>query len=87
VTIDALDDIDVYSFIYWMENAFPGHAAVTSLTLERKIDIDEVTLRQIGNGVPTVLVSANVAFDWSTMVPRANLPQQLGQPGTPGGPQ
>ncbi len=84
VNIDALDDIDIYNFIYWMENAFPGHAAVTGLTLERKLDIDEVTLRQIGNGVPTVLVSANVDFDWSTMVPRANLPQQLGQqPGMP----
>lgn len=84
INIDALDDIDIYSFIYWMENAFPGHAAVSELTLERKLDIDEVTLRQIGNGVPTVLVNANVNFDWSTMVPRANLPQQLGvQPGMP----
>lgn len=84
VNIDALDDMDIYNFIYWMENAFPGHAAVTSLTLERQLDIDEVTLRQIGNGVPTVLVNANIDFDWSTMVPRANLPQQLGpQPGMP----
>ena len=84
VKIDALDDIDIYSFIYWMENAFPGHAAVTGLTLERKLDIDEVTLRQIGNSVPTVLVNASIDFDWSTMVPRANLPQQLGpQPGLP----
>ena len=84
VDIDALDDIDIYNFIYWMENGFPGHAAVTGLTLERKLDIDEVTLRQVGNSIPVVLVSASIDFDWSTMVPRANLPQQLGpQPGAP----
>lgn len=84
MTVDALDDVDIFNFIYWMENAFPGHVAVTNMTLERKIDIDEVTLRQIGNGVPAVLVSASIGFDWSTMVPRQNLPQQLGpQPGMP----
>ena len=83
VSVDALDDVDVYSFIYWMENAFPGHAGVSGLTIERKLDIDEAALRQIGNGVPTVLISAQIDFDWDTMVPRAQIPQQLGQPANP----
>lgn len=84
LNIEALDDIDIYSFVYWMENSFPGQVGVVAATLERKRDIDEVTLRQIGNGVPTVLVNATIDFDWNTMVPRENLPQQLGaQPGVP----
>jgi hypothetical protein len=83
VSIDALDDVDIYSFIYWMENAFPGYAGVSGLTMERKLDIDEAALRQIGNGVPTVLMNARVDFDWDTMVPRSQLPQQLGQPASP----
>ncbi len=83
VSLDALDDVDVYSFMYWVENAFPGHAGVTGFTIERKLDVDEVTLKQIGNGVPVVLVSASVDFSWDTMVPRAQVPQQLGQPAIP----
>jgi hypothetical protein len=83
VSLDALDDIDVYSFIYWMENAFPGHAGVHAMTLERKLDVDEVTLKQIGNGVPAILMSATVDFSWNTMVKRADIPQQLAQPAVP----
>jgi hypothetical protein len=82
-SLDALDDIDVYRFIYWMENAFPGHAGVQSLTLERKLDVDEVTLKQIGNGVPAILMSATVDFSWNTMVKRADIPQELAQPAVP----
>lgn len=83
VKVDALDDTDIYNFLYWVENAFPGQAAVTSLTVERMIDVDEVSLRQIGNSIPTVLVTADVVFDWNTMVPRSQVPQQLGVPQMP----
>lgn len=83
VKVDALDDADIYNFIYWIENAFPGQAAVSSLKVERTLDIDEVSLRQIGNSIPTVLVTADVVFDWNTMVPRAQVPRQLGVPQTP----
>ncbi len=83
VSLDALDDIDVYSFMYWAQNAFPGHIGITGLTVERKLDVDEITLKQIGNGVPVVLVTATVDFSWDTMVPRADLPQQLSQPAIP----
>jgi hypothetical protein len=83
VKVDALDDMDVYSFLYWIENAFPGSIVITNVTIERKIDIDENALKSIGNGIPAALISANVDFAWSTFVPKADLPQQLGQPGTP----
>lgn len=83
VKIDALDDMDIYSFIYWIENAFPGNSLITGLTIERKMDIDENVLKQIGNGLPAVLVSADLAFAWNTFVPRTQLPQQLGQPPAP----
>lgn len=79
-SLDALDDIDVYSFMYWAQNAFPGQVAINSLTIERRMDVDEITLKQIGTGTPVVLVSATVNFSWNTMVPRAQLPEQLSQP-------
>lgn len=70
IDIDALDDADVYSFIHLMENAFIGHVAVTSFELERVLDLNEVTLRQIGSGIPTILVKARVVFEWKTLLSR-----------------
>lgn len=83
VSISALDDLDYYSFMYWMENSFPGHVGIKSFNLERKIDIDDDVLRQIGNGVPTVLISGSIDFSWSTMIPKESVTQQLGQPLSP----
>lgn len=82
-TVEALDDIDVYSFIYWLENAFPGHISVDRFSIERAKEVDEVSLRQIGNGVPTVMVLATIDTSWRTIVPRAQAAIQFGQPSVP----
>lgn len=68
VSLEALDDADVYSFIDMMENAFMGHVSVTSFELERVLDLNEVTLRQIGSGIPAILVKATVVFEWKTLI-------------------
>lgn len=83
IKIDALDDVDVYKFLYWIENGFPGNALITDITLERKIDIDENVLKQIGNGLPAVLMTADINFAWNTFVPRDQAPVPSGQPLTP----
>lgn len=70
VDVDALDDADVYKFIYMMENAFIGYVSVTSFELERVLDLNEVTLRQIGSGIPAVLVKAKITFEWKTLLSR-----------------
>ena len=53
-----------------MENAFIGHVSVVAFDLERILDLNEVTLRQIGSGIPAVLVRAKVVFDWKTLMSR-----------------
>ncbi len=70
IDLDALDDADVYKFISLMENAFIGHVSVTSLELERVLDLNEVTLRQIGSGIPAVLVKAKLVLNWQTLLSR-----------------
>jgi hypothetical protein len=74
--IDALDDTDIYSFIYWLENGFPGQVMVNTVEIRRENEVNDVTLRQIGNGVPVVMVRGAVDFEWRTMSPReeAGLP-------------
>jgi hypothetical protein len=83
VQLDALDDVDVYKFLYWIENGFPGQALITDITLERKQDIDESVLKQIGNGTPSVLMTASVNFAWNTFVSRDKSPVPSGQASAP----
>ncbi len=84
VDVDALDDVDVYNFLYLMENAFPGHVAVKSIALERKLDLNEVTLRQIGSGIPTVMMAGEIVFDWKTMLARDKIVTEAGLAPPPG---
>lgn len=79
-SIEALDDIDVYSFVYWLENSLPGHVSIENISIERAQEVDEVTLRKIGSGVPTVMVTAKIDMSWRTVVPRALAAEQLRQP-------
>ncbi len=73
IGVEAIDDLDFYSFIYWMENAFPGHMSIQSVTLERVLDVNEATLRQIGSGISTTLIRGNLDFVWRTMVPEGDV--------------
>jgi len=70
IDVEALDDADVYSFIHLLENAFIGYVSITSIELERVQDLNEVTLRQIGSGIPAVLVKAKIELDWKTLMSR-----------------
>ena len=73
VKIEAIDDVDFYNFIYWMENAFPGHISVDKVRMTRAYDVNDNTLRSIGTGNPLGLIKGDVEFSWRTIVPEANV--------------
>ena len=64
VQIEALDDIDVFSFIELVESKFPGYIQFKSVDIKRGQDLDTKTLTEIGSGKPVSLVSADVNFTW-----------------------
>lgn len=72
VTIDvkSIDDVDVYSFVKFIEEKFPGRVDIMSFKLNRIEIFNTAILRQIGGGTPTPLVDASIAFDWLTMAPK-----------------
>ena len=70
VQIKSMDDVDVYSFIKFIEEKFPGRVDVTSLSLDRMEIFDAAILRKIGAGSATPLVDAKLSFDWITMAPK-----------------
>lgn len=73
LNLEAIDDVDIYSFVFWLENAFPGQVSINNLRVERTLDISDVTLRQIGSGIETTMIKSTIGFDWNTMMPEKDL--------------
>lgn len=69
IDIDALDDVDFYNFVYWIENSLPGEVSVSGIKLSRPAEVNEATLHQIGSGTATPLIHGTLKIDWRTMVP------------------
>ncbi|MEC8664882.1 MAG: hypothetical protein VXY16_05375 [Pseudomonadota bacterium] len=73
INIDAMDDIDFYSFIYWLRNTFPGHVTIDNIKMQRMNDVNDVTVRQIGSGLPMTMIKADVSAKWRTIVPKSTV--------------
>jgi hypothetical protein len=69
IHIEAMDDVDVFRYIYLVQQFFPGHVSIERLTLERKAEITGTILRAIATGNNPQLVSADVVLMWRTMIP------------------
>lgn len=73
INIDAMDDIDFYSFIYWLRNTFPGHITIDNIKMQRMNDVNDVTVRQIGSGLPMTMIKGDISAKWRTVVPRSTV--------------
>ncbi len=75
VTIDikAVDDVDVYEYLYLIDEFFPGHVTVESIELKREANINLTILRSIASGGNPELVTAKIEAIWRTMVPQENV--------------
>lgn len=70
IAVKSIDDVDMYSFVKFIEEKFPGRIDITSLSLNRIEIFDTTILRKIGGGSPTPLVESKLSFDWLTMAPK-----------------
>ena len=73
INIDAMDDIDFYSFIYWLRNTFQGHVTIDNIKMQRMNDVNDVTVRQIGSGLPMTMIKGDVSAKWRTIVPKSTV--------------
>lgn len=67
VELSAVDDLDVYRFIYYLNYGFPGHITINSLAMERKEKVTPDLLKEIGRGNPPEVITAKMELDWRTM--------------------
>ncbi len=75
VTLSAVDDLDVYRFIYYLNYGFPGHITIKNLNMERKADVNPTILKEIGTGNPPEIITAKLDLDWRTMARKESIVQ------------
>lgn len=79
LSLDAIDDLDIYRFIYYLNYGFAGHITIDSLLMTRDKKVDLEALKQIGTGNPQPLVTAKMELRWRTMAKKDSIaPQDLG---------
>ena len=78
VNIEAVNDLDVFRYIYLVDEFFPGHVTIDKINLKRQSDVSGTVLRGIASGKNPPLVTADLEMSWRTMIPDTES-QQGGQ--------
>lgn len=73
ITLTALDDIDIYRFIYYLNYGFPGHVTINHLEIVRDGEITPEVLKDIGTGKPPSLITATMELEWRTMARKESI--------------
>jgi len=73
IRLEAFDDINIFHYLFLVENYFPGHVSVENIRLERQADVTGTVLRAIASGKKPALVSAKLDLVWRTMIPEISV--------------
>lgn len=66
----GVDDIDIYEYMNYLDQKFPGYLSVEEFSINRNANISDTMLRAIASGASPPLVAGRVNFIWRTMVSR-----------------
>lgn len=66
--LEALNDADIYEFIYLMNYGFPGHISISALEIKRDLDITPTLIQKVGLGEDVSIVGASLSVTLKTMV-------------------
>lgn len=66
--LEALQDRDIYQFIYLLNYGFPGHVLIDDITLARDVKITPTLIQKIGTGDNTPIVSGKLSVQLRTLV-------------------
>lgn len=65
--LTAIDDLDIYRFLYYLTYGFPGHISISQMVIDRTLPVTPTVLKQIGTGTPPDLVNASISVEWTTL--------------------
>jgi hypothetical protein len=85
LTIKAISDLHIFSFISDMQRNAPGLIHVEKVTLKRpeKVDFTDQTYDTLKSGASPLLVEANIQLTWLRFVQKATKPDANSAPATP----
>ena len=69
VKLEALEDADIYRYIYLVKKYFPGRITLTEVSMERAQEVNATVLRAIADGKNIPLIEAEIKMLWRTMIP------------------
>lgn len=78
IEITALEDVDIYRYLWLLEKGFSGYIHVKTFNLNRQADITREILQSIISGQNPEIVSAKIEADWVTLIPTSGRNQQQG---------
>lgn len=76
IEIEAINDVDVYNYIYLLQNFFPGHLTISIVSMGRQQEVTGGVLKAIATGVNPPLVAAKIDMIWRTMIPKTEVIDQ-----------
>lgn len=82
--VEAYTDIELYKFMYMMNNSLPGHTRIKSFTLSKKDDVTTANIERLSDKNNELAFAAGSAeFQWLTMteLPKDNLNDPLSNGG------
>ncbi len=68
VTIEAVDDIDIYNYLHLVENYFPGYVTIEGVSIRRDANVTGAVLQSIASGSNPALVGADIRMSWKTLI-------------------
>jgi len=71
--IDAVIDVDVFSFFQHISYIFPKYVHIKGFTLKKNKDVTMDNLQKIANDENDNMVSASINFDWVTLTKKENV--------------
>ena len=67
-TLEAIEDVDIFKFIYLLNYGFPGQVSIEGLSISRDVDITPTLLQKIGSGELVAVIGATMRVNLRTMV-------------------
>lgn len=79
IKIEAIDDVDLFHYLFLVDNYFPGYITVEKVSIARDADVSATILRGIAAGSNPPLVTATVDVLWRTMIPEVKTDEEVVQ--------
>lgn len=73
VSLESIDDIKIYDFLYLIDQFYPGITNMRSIRVEKVRELSRASLMEMTGSEPEPLAEGAVEFEWISLVPETDL--------------